>query len=316
MPRLPNFFVAGVPKAGTTSLYYYLDQHPQIFMSPIKEPHFFAPEIRAENCIPELRENLMNESRSLSEYLSQPMRVKRFGGIITNWDDYLRLFANATHETALGEASVCYLWSRKAAALIAERIPDAKIIVMLRNPVDRAFSQYLHGVAEGAIRWSFREHIERNLRYRSHEICVHYPFLELGMYAEQLDRILKQFGSNVWIGFHDDFKRWPLETLSAICRFLCVSDDFQPDMGRRHLEAQVPRLRVIASLKRSRLWKAAAGLTPGRLRPLARRVLNRKPGADTISPQDRRYLIDFYREDVLKLAALLNRNLDDWLRIE
>src|SRR5690349_7816414 len=131
MSRLPNFFIVGAPKAGTTSLYHYLDQHPQIYMSAIKEPNFFSSEIRAENCDPDLRRALLRDGEAVREFLSGPMREKRFGGIVTTWDDYVRLFANAAKESALGEASVCYLWSPTAAAGIAERMPGAKIIVML-----------------------------------------------------------------------------------------------------------------------------------------------------------------------------------------
>lgn len=85
-------------------------------------------------------------------------------------------------------------------------------------------------------------------------------------------------------------------------------------MNRRHLEAQVPRLSSIGWLKRSGLWQAAARVTPSGLRPLIRRSLMRRPGATRMDPADRHYLIDFYREDICKLASLLGRNLDDWLR--
>ena len=136
MSRLPNFFLVGAPKAGTTSLYSYLDQHPEIFMSAIKEPHFFADEIRKEHCDPELRRRMATDNGSLRDFLSGPMREKRFGGIVSDWEDYLRLFANATDESALGEASVCYLWSRTAPGRIAEKIPNAKILVMLRDPAE------------------------------------------------------------------------------------------------------------------------------------------------------------------------------------
>src|SRR5882762_3511359 len=125
-PQLPNFFIVGAPKAGTTSLYWYLDQHPQVYMSPIKEPNYFAAEIREENFDPKL------DTRGLREFLSGPMREKRFGGIVADWEDYLRLFASANNESALGEASVAYLWSPTAPQRIAGRIPDAKILVMLR----------------------------------------------------------------------------------------------------------------------------------------------------------------------------------------
>ena len=80
---LPNFFIAGAPKSGTTSLYHYLDQHPQIYMSPIKEPHYFAPEIRMERLSERLRERAERDARALREYLDGPMREKRFGGPVT-----------------------------------------------------------------------------------------------------------------------------------------------------------------------------------------------------------------------------------------
>lgn len=314
MSKLPNFFIVGAPKAGTTSLYHYLDQHPQVYMSPIKEPHFFAEEIREENFEPKLRSSIARDTRNLRKFLSCPMRQKRFGGIITDWDDYLRLFAEANNESALGEASVCYLWSPTAPEQIAERIPDAKILVMLRDPAERAFSQYLHGVGNGTIRWTFREHIRLNLRHRSGQFCVYYPFLEFGFYSEQLDSYLKRFGSNVWVGFHEDFKSRPLETYQNICTFLGVTKDFFPSMDSRHLEAQVPRLSSIAWLKRSGFWQATAKTTPPRVRPLIRRALVRTRGRTRIDPADRLYLRDFYREDINKLATLLGRNLDSWLR--
>ncbi len=152
MPRLPTFFLVGAPKAGTTSLYHYLDQHPQVYMSAIKEPHVFAAEVREENFDPELRRGIARDTRGVREFLSGSMRRKRFSGIVADWEGYLRLFADAGAELALGEASACYLWSPTAAERIAGRIPDAKILVMLRNPAERAFSQYLHGVGNGAIR--------------------------------------------------------------------------------------------------------------------------------------------------------------------
>ncbi len=111
---LPNFFIVGAPKAGTTSLYHYLDQHPQIFMSPIKEPNYFATEIRPENFGDELQPQVAEDLRELREYLRGPMPKKSFGGLVSQWDDYLKLFQSAKTEKAIGEASVCYLWSKTA----------------------------------------------------------------------------------------------------------------------------------------------------------------------------------------------------------
>ena len=314
--RLPNFFLAGAPKAGTTSLYHYLDQHPQVFMSPIKEPNFFAEEVREQNFAPSLRRDIARDARSLRRYLDGPMRERRLGGIVAEWEDYGRLFAGATTETALGEASVCYLWSPAAPERIAGAIPEARILVMLRDPAERAFSQYLHGLGNGSIRWSFREHIRRNRNHGSGELCAHYPFLEFGMYAEPVRRYRERFGSRFWVGFHEDFAARPLDVYGEICRFLGLSASFEPSMGRRHLEGQVPRAGFVATLKRLGVWRAAANMMPRGLRPLARRALVRRPGAIRIEPADRRYLVDFYGDDIRRLADILGRDLSAWLRTE
>jgi len=311
---LPNCFLVGAPKAGTTSLYHYLDQHPQIYMSPIKEPNFFADEIRAENFEASLRPGAARDARMLREFLSGPMRRKLFGAIVADWDDYMRLFANARAEPVVGEASVCYLWSPSAAERIAQKIPDAKILVMLRNPADRAFSDYLQNIGNGHIRWSFREHIRRNLAHRSGQFAVHYPFLELGLYSKQLSRYLERFGRNVWVGFYEDFKNRPLEVFQEICRFLGVDPEFSPDMTVRHLEAQIPRIAAVARLKPLGIWKSAARVIPVSLHPLIVRMLVRKPGALQMDAADRNYLQDFYGDDIRQIAILLGRNLDGWLR--
>src|SRR6266480_2280597 len=98
-PVLPNFFIVGTGKAGTTSLYHYLQQHPQIYMSPIKEPCYFASEIRREN----LTSTHLQHIRWMSRKLQDP-----FGWLVSEWNDYVRLFQDVHEETAIGEASVAY----------------------------------------------------------------------------------------------------------------------------------------------------------------------------------------------------------------
>src|SRR4051812_38262537 len=92
---VPNLFLVGAPKAGTTSLYHYLDQHPEIFMSPIKEPCYFASELRPENVCDELQPWIEQEMETLREYLRGDMSEKRFGGLVSKWDDYVALFRNS-----------------------------------------------------------------------------------------------------------------------------------------------------------------------------------------------------------------------------
>ena len=119
---LPNFFIVGAPKAGATSLYHYLGQHPQIYLSPVKEPCYFASEVRPEHFSQEFASTAERGGRQLRTYLDGPMTGGDPGGIVANWEDYLRLFKNADGETAVGEASVCYLWSPTAASNIRSRI--------------------------------------------------------------------------------------------------------------------------------------------------------------------------------------------------
>src|ERR1700759_829052 len=118
-PTLPNFFIAGAPKAGTDALYYSLREHPQIYMSPLKEPNYFASEVCLENFEPALRPRMRAVERSTREYLAGDMTELRFGGFGVDWNGYLKLFSGAKDEVAIGEGSVCYLWSETAASAIA-----------------------------------------------------------------------------------------------------------------------------------------------------------------------------------------------------
>lgn len=122
---MPNFLIVGAQKAGTTSLHYYLKQHPQIYMRPRKEPHFF-------------------EGMHWDFY--RPGRIML---AVTDLADYQALFEGVTDEKAIGEASASYLYSPKAPTLIKRSIPDARLIAILRNPPDRAYSNFLHCVRGG-----------------------------------------------------------------------------------------------------------------------------------------------------------------------
>src|SRR5215467_11295969 len=207
---VPNFFIVGTGKAGTTSLYHYLKQHPQIYMSPIKEPCYFASEIRVENLTPSHLRHIRWISRNLPDRLGDGGAVKPLGWLVADWDDYVGLFENVRAETAVGEASVAYLWSESASQNIACRIPNAKIIIILRDPSERAYSQYLHQLSVGLTRWTFREHIEKCMRARERKLGTFYPFLEVGLYYGQVKRYLDGFPqANVRIYWYEEAWREP-----------------------------------------------------------------------------------------------------------
>jgi hypothetical protein len=313
--KLPNFFIVGAPKAGTTSLYAYLDQHPQVYMSPLKETHYFCSEVRQENFSEEERPRITRDTNALKEYLRGDLREKRFGGLVSSWEDYLKLFRNVSDEIAIGEATPHYLWSETAPRDIAARIPHGKIIIMLRNPVDRAFSDYLHMVTVGAIRRSFREQIDANLHCNDKRIGTAWPFLEYGRYHEQITRYMREFPrSQMHISFYEDFERAPGPLLANLYAFLGVDGGFAADVSHRHNEPRIPRLAGTEYLlKKWRIWPYVRKLAPRALRPRMRSLMLRSRASLSMPPADRAFLVDYYGDEIRKLASLLDRDLSAWL---
>ena len=284
-------------------------------MSPIKEPNFFASEIRPENVSEELQERVRRDMDAVKAYLQGPMSENRFGGMVLEWEGYLKLFQNVKEEKAIGEASVLYLWSKTAAENIFSRIPDAKIVMILRDPAERAFSQYLHGVTNGIIYESFRQHIYNGSRDNNEKFRVGYPSLELGLYHEQVKRYLEIFPrENVRIFFFEDYRQRPARMLKELFCFLDVDSHFVPDMSRKELEPQVPRVVGVAHfLKRYGVWQRFKELSPRIFRSRLRKIAFRKRRSLLMDRRDRAYLRDYYRDDIRKLSNLLDRDLRHWL---
>ena len=312
---LPNFFVVGTGKAGTTSLYHYLKQHPQVYMSPVKEPCYFASEIRAGNLSQAVQGPLRRKSRELARHLNDGKAVKPLGWLASEWEDYVRLFQNVRSEKAIGEASAAYLWSETAAANIHSRVPQAKIIMILRDPAERAYSQYLHQLAAGLTRRSFREHIDQCTRNTDRKLGILYPFLEIGLYSQQVKRYLNLFPrNNIRILWYEEAWKQPSKLLADLFRFLDVDTAFSPDASRRELGRRAPRL-VTAHylLVKSGVWGPLKAFVPAPVRPSIRNFAFRRGSSLTLDPKDRQYLVAYYCEDVKKLAALLDTDLSAWL---
>ena len=311
----PNFFIVGAPKAGTTSLYQYLRQHPDIFMSPIKEPCFFSLEVRPERSAPGQRERISRLIDETRRRLRDPMKIAPdTSGIVTTWDDYLRLFLAANGERAIGEASVGYMVSETAAAGIAARIPHARIIMVLRSPIYRAFSQYQHVATSGFITQSFHDFLHSALRDDEDPLGVYKPLLEMGYYASQVQRYLDNFpSSQVAIWIYEETRRSPQDFLRQVFRFLNVDDSFVPDMSQRYNQPRLPRLLAAGGLLRRVHALQPRRFVPRPLRSLAKRVIYRTPGSLRMDPADRALLLELYRPDILRLQGILNRDLSGWL---
>ncbi len=199
----PNFFIVGAAKAGTTSLYSYLRQHPEIFMpEDVKEPHYFAQ--------------------------VHPSRAQRFASpvFISDREAYLRLFRAGKNYPAIGEASPSYLWCEEAPARIHAVAPEARIIIALRDPIERAYSHYLMDYREGVQHLPFFEALRQDWHSPEKGWAVSNLYVELGFYARQIERYLRLFGEDrVHILFHDDLRRLAQgdrQVLADVLRFLAV----------------------------------------------------------------------------------------------
>ena len=312
---VPNFFIVGAPKAGTTSLYHWLAAHPQVFMSPIKEPSYFSLEARPENFVPEYQANMRQQMSEVQSALRCGLGQSLRHGVVGEWEDYLRLFTGAEGKIAVGEASVFYLWSKTAAQHIAERTPHARILLILRDPSERAFSQYLHYVSLGHIGTSFRQHILAGMN-PGEELGIYQPFLEIGHYAEHLERYFAAFPrEQIRIWLYEDTLSEPQTFRRQVMEFLNVDSGFAPDVSKRHLEVLVPKmLGVTQAMRRKGLWGKLRDSTPASLRPLFRKIAYRHRRTVRLAPEDRKILIDYYKDDIHKLQHILGRDLSAWLK--
>lgn len=284
METWPNFFIAGAPKAGTSSLHAYLQAVPGIFMSRIKEPNYFSRVI-----VPD-------------DHPVRPIRDKA---------KYLALFAGATSERVVGEASPTYLADPEAPRLIRQVAPDSRVLISLRDPVERAFSHYLMMRNNGMAKASFLDEIRRGLNLQSQRSLVLLR-PDVGLYHEQVKRHLDTFGAaQVKVILFEEFMADAKGGLGQILEFLGIRHDlgsFNAPAYRRFAEVRGPVVRYLFG-NRS-VARASEVLVSPRLRKWVRdRFLVRSAAKPEMEPEARAWLTDYYRDDVRNLAALLGRTL-------
>jgi len=284
MDRWPNFFIVGAPKSATTSLYYYLKKIPQIYMSPIKEPNYFSVKTIQENS-PE-----------------RPIRDKK---------KYLNLFKKVKNEKFFGEASTTYLSDEKAPYLIHDVIPDAHILVSLRDPVERVFSEYLMLKKQGWLKTNFSEDIQIALKKESYRFGPNRR-LVVGLYFQSLRRYLNVFGKdNVKIIVFEEFIENPKKTIEEILKFLRVDfflDDFK---GKPYNPYAVYRGQISQKILRNKVITSIVERTlPQSLRSIIRtKIFEKKELKPKMTSIDKNMLIEFYQDDVQKLQSMLGRKL-------
>jgi sulfotransferase family protein len=305
-----RFFVAGVPKAGTTALCRFLGQHPQIFMCPIKEPTFFAArELRVFE--PKARSTIEAKAAAVERWLAGETPHAPEHGFALEWRHYEALFRGVRDQRAIGEGSVSYWWAPGAPRAIQEKFPDARFVLMLRNPADRLFSQYL------ATRWTsplrtFGDVIALGLERRDGWGTV----LDVGRYAAHLERFFAHFSREQFsIHLYEDFCMNPQEVCRAILAFLGVDPDHPIDVSRRVNEPSLPRSPLLhAALLSVGGRRGLSRWLPQRWRDPLRRVYRGQRSREVMSSADRRVLVELYRDEIRKTAELIDRDLSAWLR--
>ncbi len=295
----PNFFIVGAPKCGTTAIFDYLKPHPEIFMPAYKEPHYFARDFHGS-------------------------RLDRF----RNGNDYLRLFAHASDAKRIGEASTWYLYSSTAAYEIKDFDPNAKIVAMLRSPVEMMYSLYhqlLYNLNEDlptfaqALAAEEERKQGKNIPAKLDIMPSALYYRETPKFTQQVKRYFDVFGrENVHVIIYDDMKGDSLGVYRRVLEFLEVDPDFVPEMKIINANKYMRNERVQDFLIAPPNWLMQVGK---KVLPVARPVYwklrnlnSRYQSRPQLEPSLRAELQAEFLPEVEQLSELLGRDLTHWCR--
>jgi len=298
---LPQFFVIGVPKAGTTALHVALARHPQLFLSRVKEPKFFMcdgpPPTRGG-----------------------PGDAKSFRERIWRREEYEALFDDAPPGTLRGESTPFYLYDTDAQRRLHEAVPDAKLIALLRDPVDRAHSNWAHLWSAGLEpQGDFVKACRLERQRADAEWATFWRYLDLGRYGEQLQRLYQRFPrEQVLVLRYRQLRDEPASTLDQICGFLGVETGVIPEVPPENVTAHASdswRTRALSSLLRAastiepyippRWWRRAEIALSAQIQ---REQRPRQP----LTPEQRAILIPHFADDIRLLEELTGTSFADW----
>ena len=314
MARWPTFLVIGAAKAGTTSLYRYLGEHPEIYMSPIKEPNFFA-------------------FKDQTVAFNGPQDDKFTNSwSITSISRYHQLFNPASKHEARGEVSPSSLYYPRASTRIAQYLPNARLLVTLRDPTERAYSNYLMMVMQGREPCkNFSAALDQELARLKAGWSFFWGYTQLGFYHKQLRRYYDLFSPHqIHVCLLDDLADRPLETVQSLYDFIGVDRSFQPDLSTQHNPSGAPDSEMLHwFLYHSGIGKKMRSFLPAplqkslasnfapfisRIRAWKKKLIHdnlRKPPM-SLAVRDRLQVM--YHDDILRLQDLIDRDLSHWLQ--
>jgi len=282
-PLKTNFFLIGTPKSGTTSLYHYLEQHPEVFVPKVKEPHFFStPEV------------------TNTYYKTE---------FITKKEMYESMYKGASNEKIIADFSSSYLYHSKASKRIFEYNPQAKIVAVLRNPIERALSHYLMDVSQGYISTPIDRILENSNEFEPY----YQQYVSLGEYEKQLKPYLEIFPKHqVKIMLSDHFFENPQNFLAELFTFLEVDINFKPETKTMFNQYKEPRFKWIGKLKQSPVVQKVLLRMPSSIKkPLTNLFFDsskEKPNFQKAQV----WLANYYEESIQLTEQLIDKPLDSW----
>jgi hypothetical protein len=303
---LPDFLIAGVPKAGTTALHAALTGHPDLYLSPVKEPKFFL-------------------SDGPPPPVGGPGDVQTYQEHVWRQADYEKLFAKAPAGSLKGEATPFYLYDPRAHDRISKLIPDVKLVILLRDPVDRAHSNWTHlwvaGLEEEA---DFLAACRAEESRKQRRWADFWHYIGLGLYGRQLQHLYDRFPrEQVLLLRYRDLKDSPAETLDRVCSFLGVRTGVLTAIPKENVNRHYVEDNGVNRVLRG-LLRAGGGFGhhfPVPLRLAARgpllTLLHRKRGNRPVTtPAEREVLLPYFAEDIALLEQVTGESYDDWLRLD
>ena len=291
----PNFIIVGVVRCGTTSLFHYLDQHPDIGSSSIKEPKHFSS--RAIT-LPHLGPGDKNVDKK----------------VIIDSKDYYQLFKGRT-EPIIGEASSDYFYFHDVTAkAIREELGDIKIIISLRNPTERAHSAYNNLIRDQREKLPFMDAILKEEERIEKNWDLMWAYKKASLYTEGVKTFQKYF-TNVEIVIFDDLEAEPQKVLHRLFDFLGVKKDVEISVKTKYSHSGTPKNKLVSILTNREnvfffnLRKIVMSLVP---RPILENLASKVLEKSDMDLECRNYLRDYFKSDIEQLEKLIDKDLSHW----
>lgn len=304
--KYPQFMIIGAGKSGTTALFEYLNQHPDVFMPRVKETNFMS--LEGKRSIP------IEEDPEMLEYYPHS---------VFDMETYLGLYEDCPDGITAGEASPMYLYKNDAHLKIKEYCPEAKMIAIFRNPAERLYSRYLHLAREGIQPEGWPESVfdKSSIWWRRDDLLLE------GYYYKHLSKFMETFPREQFkIFLYDDLRNNQKQVIYDIFEFIGVDPDFEPDTSTEHNKSGFIKNKFLNGLigNDSPLKNFVAKVAPGFVESLRRndklkgRVLEAR-NKNLVRPKyeaeiKKRITDEIYKEDLLKFEKLIGRDISHWYK--